>query len=93
LTPLLSQSELKSTQVLVRFGLRMIILVIFASFGGVGFGRSLAALLWMSIIVSAVVGAVKREDPFGRVLNHWDETVAYLALCYLVSGLNAAVPV
>jgi hypothetical protein len=92
-TPLLSQSELKSTHVLVRFGLRMIILVIFASFGGVGFARSLAALLWMSIIVSAVAGAIKREDPFGAVLNHWDETVAYLALCYLVGGLNAAAPV
>ncbi len=49
--------ELRSTQVLVRFGLRMIILVVFAAFGGIGFGRSLAALLWMSIILSAVVGA------------------------------------
>jgi hypothetical protein len=62
--------ELRSTQVLVRFGLRMIILVVFATFGSIGFGRSFAALLWMSTILSAVIGAMKREPPFATVLNH-----------------------
>jgi hypothetical protein len=79
--------------VLVRFCLRMIILVAFAAFGSIGFGRSLAALLWMSTILSAVVGAIKRERPFDIALNHWDETVAYAALFFLVNGLNHAVPV
>jgi hypothetical protein len=90
--PNLSQ-ELRSTQVLVRFCLRMIILVAFAAFGGIGFGRSLAALLWMSAILSAVMGAMKREAPFDTALNHWDETVAYAAVCCLVSGFSHAVPV
>ena len=85
--------ELKSTQVLVRFLLRMSILVVFAAFASIGFGRSLAALLWMSIILSAVIGVIKREPPFGSVLNHWDETVAYAALFALVSSLNHSVPV
>jgi hypothetical protein len=71
----------------------MVILVIFAAFASIGFGRSLAALLWMSIILSAVIGVIKREPPFGSVLNHWDETVAYAALFALVSGLNHAAPV
>jgi hypothetical protein len=84
--------ELRSTQVLIRFSLRMIILVIFAAFGSIGFGRSLAALLWMSTILSAVVGSMRREPPFDTVLNHWDETVAYAALCCLVSGINQAAP-
>jgi hypothetical protein len=53
--------QLSSTQVLVRFSLRMTILVAFAAFGSIGFGRSLAALLWMSIVLSAVIGTVKRE--------------------------------
>jgi hypothetical protein len=83
--------ELKSTQVLVRFCLRIIILVIFAVFGSIGFGRSLAALLGMSIILSAVIGTMRREPPFDAALNHWDETVAYAALFSLVSGLNQAV--
>jgi len=71
----------------------MTILVIFATFGSIGFGRSLAALLWMSIILCAVIGMMKRESPFGMVLNHWDETVAYAALFALLSSLNHAVPV
>jgi len=69
----------------------MSILVIFAAFGGIGFGRSLAALLWMSIILSAVIGAMRREPPFDTVLNHWDETVAYGALFSLVSSFNHSV--
>jgi hypothetical protein len=85
--------ELRSAQVLVRFALRTSILVVFAAFGGVGFGLSLAALLWMSIIVSAIIGTIKRELPFDVVLNHWDETVAYAALFFLVSVFNHAVPV
>ena len=76
----------------VRFCLRMVVLVIFAAFGGIGFGRSLAALLWMSAIFSAVIGAMKREPPFDTVLNHWDETVAYTALFSLVSSFNHSVP-
>ena len=77
----------------VRFLLRTIILVGFAAFGSIGFGRSLAALLWMSIILSVVLGAIRREPLFGVVLNHWDETVAYAALFSLVSALNHSVPV
>ncbi|QWG20763.1 hypothetical protein KMZ68_06355 [Bradyrhizobium sediminis] len=85
--------ELRSIQVLVRFLLRMAILTAFAAFGGVGFGTSLAALLWMAAILGAVVGAIKREPPFDAVLNHWDEMMAYTALCCLVSGFNQSVPV
>jgi hypothetical protein len=84
--------QLRSTQVIVRFGLRMIILTVFATFGSIGFGRSLAALLGMSTILSAVIGAMRREPPFDKALNHWDETVAYAALCCLVSGFNQAAP-
>jgi hypothetical protein len=84
--------ELRSTQVFSRFCLRMSILVIFAAFGSIGFCRSLAALLWMSIMLSAVIGAMKREAPFDTVLNHWDETVAYPALFCPVSSFNHSVP-
>jgi VIT1/CCC1 family predicted Fe2+/Mn2+ transporter len=84
--------ELRSAQVLARFGVRMIILLAVAAFGSIGFGRSLAALLWMSAILGAVLGTVRREPPFDKVLNHWDETVAYAALCCLVSGFNQAAP-
>jgi hypothetical protein len=84
--------QLSSTQVIVRFFLRTSILVFFAAFGSIGFGRGLAALLWMSIILCAVVGTMRREPPFDAVLNHWDETVAYAALFSLVSSFNHSVP-
>jgi hypothetical protein len=84
--------ELRSNQVLIRFGLRMIILVVFAALGSIGFGNALAALLWMSIIFCAVAGAIKREPPLGGVLNHWDEAVAYAAIFFLVSGFNHPIP-
>ena len=80
--------KLGSAQVLIRFGVRLSILVIFAMFGSIGFGRSLAALLWMSTILSAVIAVMRRELPFDSALNHWDETVTYAAMCMLVSGLN-----
>jgi hypothetical protein len=83
--------ESKSIQVMFRFGLRMIILVVFAAFASIGFGRSLVALLWMSTILSAVIGAIRRELPFESFLNHWDEAAAYAALCALVTGLDQTV--
>ena len=90
--PNLSQ-ELRSNQVIIRFCLRMVVLAIFAAFGSIGFGRSLAALLWMAIILCAVIGTMRREQPFGAALNHWDETVAYAALFALVSDFNHSLPV
>jgi hypothetical protein len=85
--------ELRSNQVLIRFGLRMIILVAFAALGGIGFGSNLAALLWMSIVLCAVVGAIRLERPLDGVLNHWDEAVAYAALFFLVGVFHHPVPI
>jgi hypothetical protein len=84
--------ELKSVQVLARFAIRMIVLTAFAAFGNAGFGRSLVALLWMSAILSAIVGAFRRELPADVVLNHWDEAAAYAALFSLATAFNHAVP-
>jgi hypothetical protein len=53
----------------------------------------LAALLWMSTILTAVVGIVRREPPFDTALNHWDETAAYAALCCLIASFNQSIPV
>ena len=77
---------------LARFGMRMIVLAAFAAFGSAGFGRSMAALLWMPGMLSAIVGAFRREPPADIVLNHWDEAVAYAALFSLVTAFNHTVP-
>ncbi len=73
---------------MARFAVRVALLVTFAAFGSIGFGRSLAALLWMSIILCALAGLVRREPLFGAALNHWDEAVAFGALFALVHIAN-----
>lgn len=73
---------------MARFAVRIALLAAFAAFGSVGFGRSLAALLWMSIILCTLAGLVRREPPFGTALNHWDEGVAFGALFALVHLVN-----
>jgi hypothetical protein len=70
----------------------MSILLVFAAFASIGFARGLAALLWMSIVLCAVVGTMRRESAFGATLNHWDETVAYAAVFALVSSFTHSVP-
>jgi len=83
---------LSPTQVMARFAFRIALLAIFAAFTSVDFNRSLAALLWMSIILCAVVGLVRREPLFGSALNHWDESVAFgtlFALVHVVNELSA----
>ena len=78
---------------LARFGLRLTILIVFAAFGSIGFVRSLATLLWMSIVLCAVIAVIRQETLFRGTLNHWDETVAYAAIYALVCGLGQPAPV
>ena len=86
--------ERQSVRVIARFGVRMAILVFFATFGSIGFARSLAALLCMSAILSAVLAAIKREGVLDRSLNHWHEMTAYVALCCLIVSFDGfAVPI
>ena len=84
--------KLSSSQVLARFGVQMGILLAFASFGGIGFARSLATLMWMAVVFTGFVAIVKRERPFGDALNHWDEVVAYAAIFCLISAFDHPMP-
>jgi hypothetical protein len=77
-----------STEVIVRFGLRMAAVVVFALFGDVGFQRGLTVMLWMSAILGGVIAAVDREEPLDPALNHWDEAIAYAALCCLACAFE-----
>jgi hypothetical protein len=75
-------------KVLLRFGIRTATLMLFASFGNIGFARSLADLLWMTIILCAIIGTIRRERVFAAGLNHWDEMVAAAALWCAVMEFN-----
>lgn len=84
--------QLSPYLVLIRFCVRIIILITFAAFGSVGFGMSLAALLAMAALLCTVVATVRREAMFSRALNHWDEAIAYAALYFLLVSLNLSSP-
>jgi hypothetical protein len=80
--------QLNSPQVLWRFALRLVLLSTFATFGTRGFGAAFAALLALSAIYCAIVGAMRREAMFGPVLTHWDEAAAYAVIGRLASALS-----
>ena len=79
----------KSMQVMARFGLRMAAIVAFAAFCGIGFERGLTVMLWMSTILSGVIAAFDREEPLDASLNHWDEAMAFAALCCIACTLES----
>jgi hypothetical protein len=83
--------EAQTIRVIVRFWLRMIILLVFAAFSSIRFDQILMLLLLMSTVLSAVLATLKREEPLGPAFNHWDEAVAYLALCCLLLAFNVRV--
>ncbi|WP_247322864.1 hypothetical protein [Bradyrhizobium sp. 141] len=76
------------SRVIARFAVRLALLIGFAAFGSVGFSRSLAVLLWMSVILCALAGVIRREPAFKAALNHWDEAVAFGALFALAHIAN-----
>jgi hypothetical protein len=80
--------RLQSAQVLVRFGLRLLVLVAFACFGSIGLNQSLLALFWMAAVLCAVIAGIRRERFLDHDLNHWDEMAAYSALCALTRSLG-----
>lgn len=76
------------SRVIARFAVRLALLIGFAAFGSLGFSRSFAVLLWMSVILCALAGVIRREPAFGAALNHWDEAVAFGALFALAHIAN-----
>ena len=80
--------RLRSTQVLIRFGVRLLVLIAFAGFGSIGLNQSLLALFWMAAVLCALIAAIQRERFLDHDLNHWDEMAAYSALCALTRSLG-----
>jgi hypothetical protein len=74
--------------VLVRFGVRLILVVTVASFSTQAFGAMLPALLVLSGIFCAVMGLLRHESIFGPVLTHWDEAAACAVLGRLAGALS-----
>jgi hypothetical protein len=80
--------QINSARVLIRFGLRLIVLFTFAGLGQNGYARALLALLVMSIGLCAAWAVLRREPPFGPTLSNWDEAAGYGCLASLTVALT-----
>jgi hypothetical protein len=74
-----------SVQALTRFFMRLVILSIFAALGSQGFGKTLEGLLAFAVFYCIFAATVRREQPFGPALTHFDEAAAYA----VIAGLAA----
>jgi hypothetical protein len=86
----LNSPRASSSRVLFRFGLRMVVLVSFASLGQNGYARALLALLLMSVAMCAAWAGARREPLFGPSLTNWDEAAAYGCLASLTAMVAQA---
>jgi hypothetical protein len=68
----------------------MLVLCVFSAFGNPGFGRSLAALLLLSVIVCIVTAVLRGERPFAGTLTNWDEAAVYGLLCAVTVTISQA---
>jgi hypothetical protein len=80
--------ETQTIRVIIRFWLRIIILLAFSAFSSIRFDQTLALLLLMSTILCVVLATLKREQPLTSTLNHWDEAIANAALCCLIISFS-----
>ena len=79
--------QFSSTQVLLRFALRLVAFSVFAAIGAAGFRTMFPTLMGLSAIYCTVAATVRGEAMFGRVLTHWDEAAGYGALACLFAKL------
>jgi hypothetical protein len=85
------KSDGQTLYVITRFALRMLVLCVLSAFAKVGFGRSLAALLLLLVIVCIVTAIMRGERPLDGTLTNWDEAAVYGLLCALTATINQTV--
>jgi hypothetical protein len=75
--------DIAITRVLVRFSMRMAILICFSFVGRQGFAKTLESLMALAACYCIVIGGFRRETPLDPILTHYDEAAAYA----LIAGL------
>ena len=80
--------DLGSVRTLTRFFLRLMILSIFAALNKQGFSTALESMLILAIIYCVFAAAVRREQPFGPDLTHFDEAAAYAIIADLAARVS-----
>ncbi|MDQ8727716.1 hypothetical protein [Bradyrhizobium sp. LHD-71] len=81
--PLPSPDQLGSARVLVRFMLRLGMILLCGTLARTSYAYAVAVLLTLSILLCFFWGTVRRERMLGRSLTNWDEAMAYGCLASL----------
>ena len=85
---LASPHQLSSSQVLLRFALRLVFFSVFAAIGAAGFHIMFPTFMTLAAIYCVIAATFRAEAIFGRVLTHWDEAAGYGALACLFAKLS-----
>ena len=77
-----------SAYALTRFLMRLAIFCVFAALGQQGFGKTLANLLILAVVYCVAAAAIRREQPFGPGLTHFDEAAAYAFIADMAARIS-----
>jgi hypothetical protein len=75
-----------STPVLIRFGIRLAILIALAFMPQIGFAQAFPRLLSIAGLF-CVLWAVRREPILEPSLTHWDEAVVFIVFSWIVGAI------
>jgi hypothetical protein len=76
-----------STPVLLRFGIRLAILIALAFVPQIGFAQAFPRLLSIAGLFCVLWAIVRREPILEPSLTHWDEAVAFIIFSWFVGAI------
>jgi hypothetical protein len=76
-----------STLVLIRFGIRLAILIALAFVPQIGFAQAFPRLLSIAGLFCVLWAAVRREPMLGPTLSHWDEAAVFIVFGWLADAI------
>lgn len=84
-SPTPQSPQARNTACLYRFGITVVLCLLFASVvPGGSVAAVLRSLLWMAAVVAAILGLIAREHPRAPTLTRWDEAAGHMALSLLL---------
>jgi hypothetical protein len=76
-----------STPVLIRFGIRLVILIALAFVPQIGFAQAFPRLLSIAGLFCILWAIVRREPILGPTLTHWDEAAVFIVFSWIVGAI------
>jgi hypothetical protein len=88
MTPYHANAATTSTGVLIRFGVRLVMLTVFAFVAHIGFSHAFPQLLLFGGLFCGLWALVRGEPIFGPALTHWDEAATLIVIGRLAAAIT-----